>query len=284
MIKLFRMREIALFGRLTACLGVLVLGFSFGGCKLATIRPPGGGDGGAPQQNPREFFDTMVQPILVMECAGCHEGAGSQGPEFLTIGSYYASVTTWTNASSEPLFVAGEPGMSNLVTYVEGGSHRGGPYDPGSRAIVEQWINLEGGGMIGPGEDAGPPMMQEPVQTDPRRVNPGVTNSIPLSTGDVGLTGAFFVFDAELNGTNLIMRDIRIQAGPRGISVTQPLLYIWESDDTTGTPDAQTDRFMQSNFQIDAATEEPLATQETLVDFPVDGMLSIEFATVEFMN
>lgn len=278
MIKLFRMREIALL-----CVATLAV-TAIAGCELATIRPPGSGDAGPGNVNPRDFFDDEVEPILVSECSSCHEGAGSMGPEFLAIGGYYASVTTWTNDMSEPLFVPGEPTMSNLITYVEGGSHRGGPYNDGSRQTVERWINLEGGGPIGPREDAGPPMMQEPVQTDPRRVNPGQTNSIPLFTGTVGLTGAYFVFDAELNGSNLIMRNIKIQAGPRGISVTQPLLYIWEPGASSGTPDVQTDRFMQSNFQVDAAQEADMATQETIVDFPVDGELSVEFATVEFMN
>lgn len=272
--------------RIIASIFVLsLLAVAIGGCELAEIRPPGSGNGGdgGPLPDAETYFDENVVPILEAECSSCHEGQRGVDIQFLAEGNpsgYYASVTGYTTTDSMPLFIAGDPDSSKIILHPQG-SHSGGPYEAGSEATVRTWIELEAGG--GPTPDAGPGMM-DPVQTDPVLITERTGISIPLSSGTVMLTDSFFTFDAAFNGTDLIMTNIAIEAGPRGISVTQPLLYIWEDGASMGTPDPNTSRFNQSNFQVGAASREPLADREVVPNFPMNGSLSVQFDTVQYMN
>ncbi|MGE0792122.1 MAG: hypothetical protein AB7S26_40995 [Sandaracinaceae bacterium] len=249
-----------------------------GACELATIRPPGASDGGG-MVDPETFFDAQVVPILTDECSGCHEGQRGASIQFLQPGSYYDSVGAFTTTGGLRLFIPGDPDNSEIVTK-PAGSHTGGPYVGGSDSVVRQWIELEG--ISGPIPDAGP-SASDPVQTEPRPVYDGQLIRIPLNTGTVELTGAYFTFNAQLNGTDLIMRDLAFEAGARGISLTEPRLYIWTDVSTMGVRDPNVARFDGSNFQVPAAGSLSVGTQQTIVDFPTGGRLSIEFTTADYM-
>ncbi len=273
--------------RPAALLVLLALFALSGGCELATITPPvgafGPADAGPPAGGvePVSYFAAEVAPLLYAECRGCH-GPDDGDLFFLEPDRYYESVRAGTTRAGDPLLVPGEPDLSPLVSYVEGGSHTGGPYEAGSRDKVRAWIAYEGGAPV-EAVDAGPPEVLDPPHSAPQRVLVG-TNRIPLDTGTVALAGAFFTFEAARNGADLILTDVRLEAGAQGVSVTEPRLYVWQPGAMEGTRDANTNRFMQSNFQVSAGGSMPLAGREVFVDFPVDGELSVEFTTVQHVD
>lgn len=249
------------------CLGL-------GACELATIEPYGTRDGGGPtEEDPEDFFDANVQPLMDEHCDGCHLPGGSSMRPFMDTGSDYDRVLAHTRADGSPIVVAGEPDMSPFYDLLLIGDH---PFDawPDGAPAVRNWILLEG--MMDPIEvDAGPEQM--PLRTG--RVIPvdGEPGSITLDS--IGAPGAALTFTASFNGTRLTLTDVALEAGSVDVSITTPKLYVWD-----GMMETLAHEFTESaNYRATPSSPAPLASTVAVGEFPAGYELQLEVGSISTM-
>jgi hypothetical protein len=127
---------------LSACRGELVP------LEVGPVAVSEGADGGIPQASGspegQAFFEQMVQPQLTKTrplgaCTNCHQGTNIiDGPDFLGA----TPADNYSTLMASPRIMSGDPATSLLVTR---GAHAGDAFPPEDKAIVDQWIQLEGG-------------------------------------------------------------------------------------------------------------------------------------------
>lgn len=284
--------------RLESHIAVSFLVISSGlGCQAATVAGPGWGDQpNQPDQpvlpdtpdpgpaddpapvedppDPEQLFLTAVLPLLDDRCNGCHADA-ARAPVFIDLDYPYTSIL------ESDVIVAGEPDTSPLITW---GSHRGPAWSPEEEEIVADWITLEGavapGGVDPVGEDPPeetPPPGETPVgdyETSPQGIVDG-DNTIALD--GVGLPGAELRFFAQHVALGLHMSRITVYGGDDGLLIEHPT-FITHDTEGVREPDPE-DRFSSLELVVPAAGAAILAENVLLVDFPVDGELSVSFAS-----
>ncbi|MBW2462536.1 MAG: hypothetical protein JRH11_12880 [Deltaproteobacteria bacterium] len=263
------------------------------GCQAATVTGPGWGgaprgtDAGEPPApvdtpgpidpapegaDPELVFLEEVLPLLDDRCNGCHTDA-ALAPVFIDLADPYVSFL------DSGVVVVGDPTLSTILTW---GVHRGPAWQPEEEAVVADWITLEGsvaagGGAVEPGEEdppVGPPAPVGEYETTPQTIVEG-DNVVELD--GVGLPGAELRFLAQRVALGMHMSRITLYGGDDGLSVTHPTIVTHDGDGAR-SPDPD-DRFAALELVVPAAGTAILAENILLVDFPLDGELSVSFAS-----
>ncbi len=260
-------------------LALLALFASVGGlgCQAATVTGPGWGedsvapkadspDAAAPVEedgrDPEQVFLELVLPLLDDRCNGCHADA-ARAPVFIDPEDPYLSIL------DSGVVVIGEPTTSTVITR---GAHRGPAWRTDEEPIVADWISLEGSAEEP--EEGSPPPPSEPAgeyETSPQAI---VAGSNVIELDGVGLPGAELRFFAQRVSLGLHMSGITLYGGSQGLDITHPTFIA--HDEGTRQPDPD-DRFAALELLISAADEIVLAENVLLVDFPLEGELSIDF-------
>ena len=241
------------------------------GCQAAIIRAPGVVEDGEPTpiSDPESFFLAEVEPILALNCAGCHEDeTASRGAVFLNPASYYASVRNY-----EGLVVPGDTAASRLLTK---GEHRGPELSANDATTIGRWIDAEGAVMMPPPVE---PPVDATVTTSAYPVDEG-ENRIPLT--EVGLPGAELVFTAmRINsGANMLLTNMELVAGAGGLSITHPRLIIIDDEDASATR-LDADTFADVTLRVEAGMTGTLTSTHAVAPFPAMGSIAVRFDSAE---
>jgi len=275
-----------LFPHIAAALIAATMSF---GCQAATVTGPGWGDipALAPPgtvrdpieegADPEQVFLEQVLPLLDTRCNGCHTDV-STAPVFIDPADPYASFL------DSGVITRGQPNASQIITK---GAHRGPAWRATESQTISDWISLEGavdpgmGGGVDRGGDGGgedPPPDPDPVagdyETAPQAVLDG-HNEIDLD--DVGLPRAEIEFFAQRVALGLNLSNVIISAGHEGLVINHPIFITY--DPVTGRQPDPNDRFNGVELVVAADGAALLADNILLMDFPLDGQLSISFAS-----
>ncbi len=241
------------------------------GCQAAIIRAPGAFDDGGSTtiDDPAAFFAAEVEPILTVNCGGCHEDeVASRGAVFLNPASYYASVRGY-----DGLVVPGDTAASRLVNK---GEHRGPALSANDATTIGRWIDAEGASTTpAPVE----PPIDTAVSTSAYPVEEG-ENRIPLA--EVGLPGAELVFTARRinSGVNMLLTNVELVAGAGGLSVTRPRFVIHDDADASATR-LDSDTFADVTLRVEAGMTGTLASAHAIAPFPAMGSVAVQFDSAE---
>jgi len=274
---------------------VLTAGLMAFGCQAATVTGPGWGEipegpgGGLPGgddpiedgADPEQVFLEQVLPVLDASCSNCHSDAGPN-LVFIPGGDPYSGLL------DSGLVAIGDPGTSLLLTK---GAHTGPAFDEAETNLISAWIELEagiapggdpgivdpggagGGGAGGGGEEDPPPVVGD-YETAPQAIVDG-DNVIDLD--DAGLPGAELRFFAQRVALGLHISSVTVYTGASGVAFSHPTLITNEPGGAS-TPDPE-DRFATTELVVTADAAALLSENVLLVDFPVDGELSISFVS-----
>ena len=227
--------------------------------------PPGPVEPAPEDADPEQVFLEEVLPLLDDRCNGCHADA-ARAPVFIDLDYPYVSFL------ESGVVVVGDPAESTILTW---GAHRGPAWEADEEAIVADWITLEGA--VEPEEEdppVDPPVPGGDYETSPQAIVEG-DNVVELD--DIGLPGAELRFLAQRVALGMHMSRITLYGGDDGLSVTHPTIITHDGDGVR-YPDPD-DRFEALELVVPAAGTAILAENNLLVDFPLDGELSISFAS-----
>ncbi len=207
----------------------------------------------------RAAFDA-IYPTLASSCGTCHDTGLAGAPKFLEKSDAYGAITKYKGIVVKDYF------NSRLLVVGSTTGHSGGAGLTGAlRDGATAWLALEAAALA----DVVAP------STDAFDVAMGA-NSVDISKGGTGVTGAKLNFTAALAGTSLIMTNLQVSApAASGLQVTAPKFIIVAG--TKETPDP-VDSFSNLDQSVGAGQTATMGPGTLLLTgFATGNKLRIEF-------
>jgi hypothetical protein len=212
-------------------------------------------------------FYANVEPIITPACAGCHGVTGTTAPAFMV-----AQPDLLKNLLAYPSIIGPTPQKSRL--YMKG-LHEGPAFTPDQLTVVGDWITFfNANRSAGDGGDAKPTIA-------PFTPSMTAANTIDLAPLDVTLSGVKVTFDAQMVGTSIELKNLKMTApASTGVHVVHPVFVIWDQN-LTPTPDP-VDSFSNLDETVFSGQTSALGPGTLLMpNFAAGDLLSVAFTVAE---
>jgi hypothetical protein len=228
----------------------------------STGNPGAPTDGGATFAGAEKLFRAL-ETNLVASCGGangsCHV-AGTSTPTWLAAPDAYASIKKY------PGIIVKDPATSKLLTK---GAHLGPALPAALADSVKKWLTVEAEAV-----------KATPAPTTEAFAIAAGANTIDISKGGTGVTGAKLTFDATINGSILTLMNLKLVApAASGVHIVHPLFI---TVPPTGTPaEDPADSFSNLDQTVGAGATAQLGVGTLILSNWVAGaQLKIEFTTL----
>jgi hypothetical protein len=212
-------------------------------------------------------FYSDVEPIITPACGGCHGMTGTTAPAFMV-----AQPDLLSNLLQYPGIIGATPEKSRL--YMKG-LHEGPAFTPDQHMVIGDWITFfNANRTTGDGGDAKPTI-------SPFAPSMSANNSIDLAPLDATLTGVKVTFDAQMVGTSIELKNIKVTApAATGVHVVHPVFVIWDQQ-LNPIPDP-VDSFSGLDETVFSGSSAALGPGTLLMpNFAAGDLVSVVFSLVE---